>query len=186
MRSTTTWACVVAAVTLAGVPAAARISPQVRDITDYVVLRDGSFSGPVEAVCPLTASFNDRALFRVLPDGTRASEPFTVPAGRNLVITDVEWTVDALSTGLSLVPGGTVRTRLQIGSGSTFNQVFFSRTVEVGSESGRITGSEHLTTGVVVAPKTAICPASAEFTSSTVISARLLEIVLRGYLIMAH
>jgi hypothetical protein len=101
------------------------------------------------------------------------------------VITDVEWTVDALSTGLSLIPGGTVRTRLQIGSGDTFNQVFLSRTVEVGAESGRITGSEQLTTGVVVAPKTAICPGSAEFNSNAVISARLLEIVLRGYLINA-
>ena len=181
MRATITWACaVVVAVTLAGVPAAA----QIKDSGDYVVLRDSSFNGRVE-VCPLTASFTDKALFRVLPDGTRASEPFTVPAGRQLVITDVEWTVDALSTGLSLIPGGTVRTRVQIGSGDTFNQVFMSGTVEVGTESGRITGSEQLTTGFVVAPKTAICPASAEFSSNAVISARLLEIVLRGYLINA-
>ena len=184
MRATLTWACVVvAAVTLAGVPAAAQIS-QGLDSSDYVVLRDSSFTGRVEA-CPLTASFTDKALFRVWPNGTRASEPFTVPAGKHLVITDVEWTVDALSTGLSLIPGGTVRTRLQIGSGDTFNQVFLSRTVEVGAESGRITGSEQLTTGVVVAPKTAICPGSAEFNSNAVISARLLEIVLRGYLINA-
>jgi hypothetical protein len=177
---------VAAAVTLAAVPAAAQTGQQGRDISDYVVLRDSSFSGRVETVCPLTASFSDKALFRVWPDGTRASEPFTVPAGSHLVITDVEWTVDALSTGLSLIPGGTVRTRLQIGNGNTFNQVFLSRTVEVGSESGRITGSEQLATGVVVAPKTAICPGSAEFSSNAVISARLLEIVLRGYLISTH
>jgi hypothetical protein len=184
MRATITWACVVvAAVTLTGVPAAAQIS-QGRDPSDYVVLRDSSFTGRVE-VCPQTASFTDKALFRVGPDGALASEPFTVPAGRHLVITDVEWTVDALSTGLSLIPGGTVRTRLQIGSGDTFNPVFLSRTVEVGPEGGRITGSEQLTTGVVVAPKTAICPSSAEFTAGPSISARLLEIVLRGYLINA-
>ena len=183
MRAVHTWTrVVVAAVTLAGVPAAAQIS-QGRDSSDHVVLREGNLSGRVEADCPLTASFADRALFRVRPDGTRESEPFTVPAGRHLVITDVEWTVDALSTGFPLIPGGTVRTRLQIGSGDTFNQVFLSRTVEVGAESGRITGSEHLTTGVEVAPNTAICPGAAEFNSNAVISARLLEIVLRGYLI---
>ena len=183
MRATSAWTrVVVAAVTLGGIPAAAQIS-QGRDSDDNVVLRDSSFSSRAEAVCPPTASFTDKALFRVRSDGTRESEPFTVPAGRHLVITDVEWTVDALSTGLSLIPGGTVLTRLQIGSGDTFNQVFLSRTVDVGAESGRITGSEHLTTGVEVAPNTAICPGAAESSSNTVISARLLEIALRGYLI---
>ena len=140
MRDTYTWTRVVVAVmTLAGVPAAAQTS-QGRDGSDIVVLRDSSFTSRAEADCPLTASFSDKALFRVRPDGTREAEPFTVPAARQLVITDVEWTVDALSTGLPLIPGGTVRTRLQIGSGGTVNQVFLSRTVEVGAESGRITG----------------------------------------------
>ncbi len=187
MRSTTTWACVVvAAVTLAGGPAAAQISHQGQDISDHVVLRDGSLSGRVESACPSSASFNGRALFRVWPDGTRASDPFTVPAARQLVITDVEWTVDALSTGLPLTAGGTVRTRLQIGSGTTFTQVFLSRTIEVGSERGAVSGTEQLTTGVVVASNTAICPGSAEFGPSLVRSARILELVLRGYLISTH
>ena len=97
MRYTTELACVVvAAVALAGEPAAAQISHQGQDITEHVVLRDGSLSGRGEAVCPATASFKGRALFRVLPDGTRASDPFMVPAARQLVITDVEWTVDGL------------------------------------------------------------------------------------------
>ena len=174
---------VVGAVALAGEPAAAQISHQGQDISEHVVLRDGSQTGRFEAVCPATASFKDKALFRVWPDGTLASEPFTVPAGRQLVVTDVEWTVDALATGLSLIPGETVRTRLQIGSGMTFNQVFLSRSVEVGSERGRVSGSEQLTTGFAVGSNTAICPVSATFNSSTVKSARLIEIVLRGYLI---
>src|SRR5688572_11926137 len=102
MRATNTWVCVVvAAVALAGQPAAAQTSHQGQDISDHVVLRDGSHGGRVESVCPITGSFKDRALFRVWPDGTRASEPFTVPAARRLVITDVEWTVDALVSGLS-------------------------------------------------------------------------------------
>ena len=60
------------------------------------------------------------------------------------------------------------------------------RTVEVGSGSGYVTGSEQLTTGFVVASNTAICPGSAEFNSGTVKSARLVELVLRGYLITTH
>jgi hypothetical protein len=187
MRYTTVLACVVvAAVALAGEPAAAQISHQGQDISDHVVLRDWSLSGRSEAVCPSNGSFADRALFRVFPDGTRASDPFTVPAARQLVITDVEWTVDALSTGWPLTPGETVRTRLLIGSGAAFNQVFLSRTVEVGPGGGRVSGTEQLTTGFVVASNTAICPGSGEFGSSVVKSARLLELVLRGYLIGAH
>jgi hypothetical protein len=187
MRSTTTWACVVvAAVTLAGEPAAAQTSHQGQDINDHVILRDGSLTGRVESLCPPSGSFSGRALFRVWPDGTRASEPFTVPAARQLVITDVEWTVDALSTGLSLTAGGTVRTRLQIGNGTTFTSVFLSRTIEVGSERGAVSGAEQLTTGVVVGSNTAICPGSTEFGSNVVRSARLLELVLRGYLIGTH
>jgi hypothetical protein len=133
MRHTTALACVVAAVASAGDPAAAQISHLGQHISDHVVLRDGAVSGRAEPDCPSTASFNNKALFRVWPDGTQASVPFTVPAARQLVITDVEWNVDALSSGFPLIPGGTVRTRLRIGSGTTFTPVFLSRTVEVGA-----------------------------------------------------
>ena len=98
------------------------------------------------------------------------------------MITDVEWHVDTLSTG-PLTPGETVRIRVQIGSGTTFNRVFTSRTVEVGSEGARVSGTEQLTTGFVVAANTAICPDSAAFGSNVVKTARLSELVLRGYLI---
>jgi hypothetical protein len=177
---------VVAATALAGGPAAAQVSHLGQDIGDHVVLRDGSLNGRVETDCPATASFNGRALFRTWPDGTQASEPFTVPLGRRLVITDVEWTVDALSTGFPLTTGDTVRTRLQIGSGTTLTPVFLSRTVEVGATRGAVSASEQLTTGFVVASNTTICPGSAAFGSNTVKSARLLELVLRGYLVSTH
>jgi len=180
-------ACVVvAAMALAGEPAAAQISHQGQDISDHVILRDGSLSGRGLAVCPPNASFKDKALFRVFPDGTRASDPFTVPPGRQLVITDVEWSVNGLSQGPSLTPGATVRTRLHIGSDMTFDQVFLSRTIQVGSERGNVSGNEQLTTGFLVAPNTTICPDSAESGSNTLRSARLVELVLRGYLISTH
>ena len=186
MHSTIPWACVVVAAALSGEPAAAQISHQGQNISDHVILRDGILGSRVQTACPSTASFNGRALFRVGSDGTRALDPFTVPVARQLVITDVEWTVDSLSTGLALTPGGTVRTRLQIGSGTTFNTVFLSRTVAVSSERGAVSGAEQLTTGVAVAATTVICPSSSEFGANLVRSARLLELVLRGYLINTH
>ena len=74
MRNTTVLACVVVvAVALTGEPAAAQISHQGQDISDHVVLRDGSLSGRAEDLCPSSGSFSGKALFRVFPDGTRAS-----------------------------------------------------------------------------------------------------------------
>jgi hypothetical protein len=187
MCYTTTLACImVAAVTLIGEPAEAQISHQGQDISDHVTLRNGSLSDRGPALCPSTASFKDKALFRVFPDGTMASDPFMVPSGRQLVITDVEWNVDRLASGYPLVAGFTVRTRVAIGNATTVNTVFLSRTVQVGSERGAVSGNEQLTTGFVVAPNTAMCPTSASFGSNVVQSARIVELVLRGYLITTN
>jgi hypothetical protein len=177
---------VVAAVALAGEPAAAQVSHLGQNISDHVILRDGSLSGRyVDDVCT-SGSFKGKGLFRVSPDGTLASVPFTVPAGRRLVVTDVDWTVSGTTLGLSLAPGATVRTRIQIGNGSTLTAVFFSRTVQVDSAGTYVAGSEQLTTGFVVAPNASICPSSVEFSSGALIAANLIEFVLRGYLINAQ
>ena len=182
-----TLACLlVATVALTGEPAAAQVSHLGQNISDLVVLRDGSLSGRfVDDVCT-SGSFKGKGLFRVSPDGTLASTPFTVPAGRRLVITDVDWTVSGTTLGLSLAPGATVRTRIQIGNGSTLTTVFLSRTVQVDSAGTYVAGTEQLTTGFVVAPNTSICPASVEFSSGALIAANLIEFVLRGYLVNAQ
>src|SRR5262245_61253527 len=84
----------VPAVALAGEPAAAQVSHLGQDISDHVVLRDSTLAGRATDMClSATVSFKDRAFFRVFPDGTQAADPFMVPAGRLLVITDVEWSV---------------------------------------------------------------------------------------------
>ena len=108
------------------------------------------------------------------------------PLSMGTLITDVQWHVDALSSGFPLVPGDTVRTRLKIGSGTTFTPVFLSRTVEVGAESSPVAGTEQPTAGVVVASNTFICPSASAVSCGIVRSARLLELVLRGYLINAQ
>ena len=185
MRSITATAClVVAAVALTARPAASQVSHLGQNISDHVVLRDGSLSGRYVDVCQ-SASFQDRGLFRVFPDGSQASDQFTVPAGRRLVITDVEWTVSATSLGLPLKAGSTVRIRVRIGSGTTLTSVFLSETIPVEFAGTNISGSQQLTTGFVVAPNTAICPGTTEFSSGTVIAANLVEFVMRGYLINA-
>jgi hypothetical protein len=176
----------VAAVALTGEPAAAQVSHAGQNTSDHVVLRDGSLSGRyADDVCT-SGSFKGKGLFRVSPEGTVASAPFTVPAGRHLVITDVEWTVSGITSGPSLASGATVRTRIQIGNGSTLTPVFLSKTVPVPSAGVYVSGSEQLTTGFVVAPNTTICPSAVEFSSGALITANLIEFVLRGYLIDAH
>jgi len=177
---------VVAAVGLVGQPAAAQVGHLGQNISDHVVLRDASLAGRyVDDVCT-SGSFKGKGLFRVSPDGTLASAPFAVPAGRRLVITDVDWTVSGTTLGLSLAPGATVRTRIQIGNGSTLTTVFLSGTVQVASGGTYVAGSEQLTTGFVVAPNTSICPSAVEFSSGALISANLIEFALRGYLINAQ
>lgn len=182
-----TVACLVlAAVALTSEPVAAQVSHLGQNVSDHVVLRDGSLAGRyVDDVCT-SGSFKGRGLFRVSPDGTLASAPFTVPAGRRLVITDVDWTVSGTTLGLSLAPGATVRTRIQIGNGSTLTTVFLSATVQVESGGTYVAGSEQLTAGFVVAPNTSICPSAVEFSSGALISANLIEFTLRGYLINAQ
>lgn len=186
MRHPNAWTSVVlASLTLAVSPAAAQIGHMGQAVSEHVLLRDGAVSGRIGAAvaCPVSASFNDRALYRVWPDGTRSPDVFTVPAGRQLVITDVEWTVSGLTTGSPLTAGATARLRLQISSGTIANTVFLSRSVEVGPERGSVSGSDQLTTGFVVGANTAICPGATEFGANIVRSAQLLEVVLRGYLI---
>jgi hypothetical protein len=177
---------VVAAVALTGEPAAAQVSHLGQNVSDHVVLRDGSLNGRyVDDVC-VSGSFKGKGLFRVSPDGTLASAPFTVPEGRRLVITDIDWTVSGTTLGYSLAPGATVRTRIQIGNGSALTPVFLSGTVQVSSAGTYVSGSEQLTTGFVVAPNTSICPSAVEFSAGALIAANLIEFVLRGYLINAQ
>jgi hypothetical protein len=180
------WTCAAAAVALAGDVAAAQVSHLGQNVADHVMLRSGTPSGRFVSTCPVPASPQGMVLFRVWPDGTRESESFTVPSGRLLVITDVEWTVMNRTNGGALTAGATVRFRLQIGSGTTFSSVFLSPTVEVGSERAAVSGSEQLTTGIAVGPNTTICPSAVEFIPNGFASAWVNELVLRGYLITAH
>lgn len=176
----------VAAVVLTGEPAAAQVSHVGQSTNDHVVLRDGTLSGRTASdVCP-SGSFKGKGLFRVHPDGTVAASPFSVPPGRHLVITDVEWTVNGTTLGLSLAAGANVRMRLQLANGASLTPVFLSRTVQVGSAGVYVSGSDQLTTGFVVAPNTVICPGAVEFNSGVLIAANLIEIALRGYLIDSH
>lgn len=146
------------------------------DIGDHVVLK--GFSSGDDDGC--LDSFLG-VLFRVLPDGSKEPQPFEVPAGRLLVITDVEWEVDGLVGGGKLNPGRTVFMGVSIGGSG----VFRSRSVEVGFQRGRLGTSEQLTAGFPVGEGTQICTFATQTDAFTSSNARLVVVLLRGYLIDA-
>ena len=88
------------------------------------------------------------SLERVLPSGIL--EPLGIPAGRALVVTDVEWTALPRDDGL-FVPGSSVVMVIQLGT-SNNSQALRSRMIPIAEETkgARPGSSERLTTGFAV------------------------------------
>jgi hypothetical protein len=151
----------------------------------HVVLVNGVVPAGT-GVC-LTGSFDDRAFFRAFPDGTVSQAPFRVPRGKFLVITDVEWSVNA-DFGPP-VPGRTLVLDIVLGTGlfPAITTVFQSRvvTLDADTAAGRPGASDHLSTGFVVGPGVPICPLAAQRDASLERSLPLDRIILRGYLVSA-
>jgi hypothetical protein len=111
---------------------------------------------------------------RVLPNGLAASDPFEVPPGRYLVITDVDWcfsrTTNPLCQNVTLRIFVTPRNDLENG-----NSVFQSTTLLDQQAYGGV--SQAMTSGFVVDDSATIVCDSIPFQDS------ISDIVLRGYLI---
>jgi hypothetical protein len=139
---------------------------------------------------------------RILPttDPADRLEPFAIPTGRLLVITDVEWEAVAIEffdphTPFQFAPGSVVVFELDLARFSPFTTLplMRSRALTVGPGGDPVAGSEQLTTGIVVAPGTVLC-AHAEVEEAggnppvqvTRTPARLGRVLLRGYLIDAN
>jgi hypothetical protein len=147
----------------------------------HVTLVDGP-SGPNPCG---TLSFLDRSFFRVFPNATTSALPFVVPPGRNLVVTDVEWSAYGGPLGTSpLVAGRTLRLKIFLVAGASSGQVFSSRgiTLDSNSAAGRPGSSEQLTAGFVVGPGVSICPVVNQEDPSFGAAVFIDGIVLRGYL----
>ena len=147
-------------------------------INEHVMLID--VFGPPNNFCS-TVSFTDREFHRVFPDGTRDPIPFDVPAGRLLVLTDVEWNAYGGPNGTNILSANsTLVFQLAVG-----NNVVMSSYVPLDADSanGRPGKSEHMTTGIVVAPGARICPIAGQVQPSSVAASFLDRVFLRGYTI---
>jgi hypothetical protein len=134
-----------------------------------------------DAHCGSTASFRNRILVRMFPDGTTSMDEFEVPAGRNLVITDVTWRTSGMTTGNDpLSVGESLDLQLSVGNTSVI-----STTDTIDTAGGRPGASVHLVSGVAVGPGAALCPSAAELSATGFTAVGLGPVVVNGYLIDA-
>jgi hypothetical protein len=149
-------------------------------IQDHVMLV-ADFVPEEQAPCP--GLFAQKDLFRVFPDGTQSSDPFRVPNGKILVITDVAWSVfdeDNLFDAGSMVLVG-----ITIGNQGP---VVFESSVFVPEGAGApqtVRKNESLTAGFPVGENGVVCAFAYLHINSLVTSQSVGSLYLRGYLINA-
>lgn len=110
---------------------------------------------------------------------------FLVPAGRRLVVTDVEWQVYGDKGAFSAADSLWVEIRLTDEDGpNNTRRVFLSRTLP-GLGQALVGASEQTTTGFTVAPKTSMCAMPFGANSAAATHLTIYTILLHGYLIGA-
>jgi hypothetical protein len=153
-------------------------------ISEHVTLYNLSINDP-NPYCPaeFVPPYN-RAFFRVFPNGTYDSQPFVVPEGQLLVITDVEWVAGLPSVNSpALAPGTGVNMVLYLytpGGQPPFGLVFNSSTIITPTRTFSVGSNDELTTGFVVGPNRRICPQLIPVPDQKML---LNRVTLRGYLI---
>jgi hypothetical protein len=158
-----------------------------QSIQDHVTLVDREHPG--ETKCD-TNSFENRAFFRVSPEGKVEAKPFSVPKGRLLVVTDVEWAAyGGPNDTVALKPDTTLRLEIHVGNAKQIidNPTVFisSITLDQAAAAGRPGRSEYCTAGFVVAAGRRICPNAYTADPNSGATAFIDMIILRGYLIDA-
>jgi hypothetical protein len=113
---------------------------------------------------------------RIFPDGTSGAEPFRVPDGRSLVITELDWYYFNGPPGLTVILS--VFTE-NLRDGSKRNVVFQSP-LRLGSD-GVGGASERMTTGFAVSSSGRLCFDVLNGSIGTPM--RLSRVLLRGYLV---
>jgi len=101
---------------------------------------------------------DNRNFFRVFANGVKGGVPFKVPAGKNLVVTDVQWQA-VPSPNPSFVANEAVRAIIQVLDDTTKRTVFYSAPVFVTSanSSALLGGGEHLIAGFRVGQQRSLC-----------------------------
>jgi hypothetical protein len=131
------------------------------------------------------SGFGSRAFRRVRRDGSIASTPFVVPAGKALVVTDVHWT--AVNNDFAPLPAGRgTRLALAMHLGTEFLQiVYVSPPVYITAENqnAQVGGADHLVAGFIVGAGKSLCAFvnSVNFGGSAAEDPR--DVLLYGYLI---
>jgi hypothetical protein len=113
--------------------------------------------------------------FRVLPDGTSDPKPFRVPAGRALVVTDVDWHYHSGAPGLAIVLSVLVQ---NLGDADKRHRAVES-VVRLGPD-GVGGAGVRMTSGFVVSPAARVCVDL--INAPTGDPLRLSRVLLRGYL----
>lgn len=190
-RSASVGGVILAMLALAGAAAAQPTSHMMQQPADHAVLL-GDLPVPLSSTC----------IFRRIQPTTMPGDripTFTIPEGRLLVITDVEWEAegqwDFAPNGLvPFAPNSVVEFRLVLVRSDPFAEltVMQSRTVTSGPQHQPVAGSEQLTTGVVLAPGVTFCGRTEALglhqgNPNVVVrqAAKLGRVLLRGYLIDA-
>lgn len=160
--------------------AAQPLSHQGQKIHEHIVLVGPAGTDSTLSVCDWT---------RLRSNGRLESQSFSIPDGRVLVITDVEWSA-ALERETQSTSFTNAMVELTIHLGASFPPeglpVFQSRSVHVPEQVLQVGSNEQTTTGFVVAPDTRMCAWATLFVAgSASFSDRqeLAEVILRGYLI---
>ena len=141
---------------------------------DHVVLTREFHSGG--------CGIQESEFFRIYPNGTKDGTPFRVPAGKLLVVTDVDWWLADFREPFA--PGYSTYFELalehQVGNYISTYRVFID--TGISDPQNRLGRSVSMTTGFVVAPDTRICP-FAQVAPSNDPDLLRLHVILRGYLI---
>jgi hypothetical protein len=123
--------------------------------SDHVMLRQ--LSGGKEPPC---SSFG--AFFRVLPDGTIAPEPFVVPKGRVLVVTDFVWSAIHQPPFADLVAGQSLRAKLSSYSAPATDESLLYTSEPVDLTAANVTGRpgahSKIASGAMVGAGRLLCP----------------------------
>ena len=124
----------------------------------------------------------ESGFFRIFGNGRRAEEPFEVPEGTRLVVTDVDWWIADFRTPAT--PGMTTyfALALEYEDPSLVTTYWVFQNVGIDDPQGRSGRSVSMTTGFVVEPGTRICP-TAQVADTPDTDVLRLRVILRGYLV---
>ncbi len=132
------------------------------------------FTEPGTTECPLGAE----ATQRIMPDGART--PFAVPAGKVLVLTDIEGEIR--ETAVPFLEGEVGRLEALTGTGDGL-AVAASAQINAAAVQGRIVTMEvHLESGVIAAPGSVVCLRASAVTNSGSSTAGVRRARLQGHL----